>query len=431
MPADPLIEYFIGDNPVNKVHFLWKKSLPLERKPGWNHGLDKDEIFITYGDYFSAIEFFLKKNSFGIVLSAASDYLKKDITSKDIDKIGIHLEKHGQFYHPARIEVKTGEKKILFVVNCAVSDCGKSCIQREYNVLKRLNNIFILSCLPAVYGFDEITVKEKTKKIIMYLGLWFKGYHEFHISCDYGDQKKRIIVWNNDKENFTLSDRETEELYSQAAEILTFYYNIETFEQIYPWHHAAGDFVLKKTDDAIKLKLISARQYAPMVEAPVESDKRKHSTDSVLEGLLLFFLNLSIRMRLDRLDGTGNIVWSDNIAVQGTVNGFLKGLSLKNSCVQFSDPLDFCFYKTLSSCDEDDLFDLSKLIVDSYSPDAPEIPVIKKKLKEHVHTLYRAVKSKMITVGSYTVPAKKENTFNSVVKHPCTGRLSCGNIQTK
>ena len=404
MPADPLIECFIGDNPVNKTHFLWKKALPLERKPGGDYALDKD---ITYGDYFCAIGSFLKKNRFGVVLSAVSDYLKKDITSKNIDEISIHLEKHGQFYHPARIEVSIEGKKLLFVVNCAVSDAGKSCIQREYNVLKRLNNIFTLSCLPAVYGFDEITVKEKLKKIIMYLGLWFKEYHEFHISGGYGDQKKRIIVWNNDKVNFILSDQETEELYSQAAEILTFYYNIETFEQIYPWHHAAGDFVLKKTDDSIKLKLISARQYAPMFEAHSGLDKKKHCTDSVLEGLLLFFLNLSIRMRLDRLDGTGNIVWSDNIAVQGTLNGFLKGLSLKDSCAQFSDPLDFCFYKTLSSCDEDDLFDLSKLIVDSYSRNAPEIPIVRENLKEHVHTLYRAVNRKLINANSYTLPAKK------------------------
>ena len=56
------------------------------------------------------------------------------------------------------------------------------------------------------------------------------------------------------------------EVYRQAAFILTLYYDVETFEQIFPWHHAAGDFVVKADEGAVDVRLVTARQYAPMIE---------------------------------------------------------------------------------------------------------------------------------------------------------------------
>jgi hypothetical protein len=44
--------------------------------------------------------------------------------------------------------------------------------------------------------------------------------------------------------------------------------------------------------------------------------------------LLIFFLNLSIRMRLDRYDGVGDIVWADGPVVQSTLDGVMDGLAL-------------------------------------------------------------------------------------------------------
>ena len=77
----------------------------------------------------------------------------------------------------------------------------------------------------------------------------------------------------------------------------------------------------------MEMKLITVRQYAAMFENKIT----KNNTDSdiylMLEAMLVFFLNLSIRNRIDRLDGVGEIVWSDNISVEGTLRGFLKGLS--------------------------------------------------------------------------------------------------------
>ena len=98
----------------------------------------------------------------------------------------------------------------------------------------------------------------------MFLGEWFEGYNEFHISLDPADEKHKIIVWDHEHGNYFLSTDQTKALYRQAAKILTCYYNVETFEQISSWHHAAGDFVLKCQNDEIDLKLITVRQYRPM-----------------------------------------------------------------------------------------------------------------------------------------------------------------------
>jgi len=107
-----------------------------------------------------------------------------------------------------------------------------------------MNNDFPFSFVPKVYGTGEVFTKDN-HYISMFLGEWFEGFNEFHISRDPADGKNKIVVWDNQQSNFFLSADQIMELYRQATMILTSYYNIETFEQIFSWHHAAGDFVLK------------------------------------------------------------------------------------------------------------------------------------------------------------------------------------------
>ena len=62
-----------------------------------------------------------------------------------------------------------------------------------------------------------------------------------------------------------------------------------------------------------------------------EVDDQNRDIQALLDALLVFFLNLTIRMRLDRQDGIGEIVWADDIAIKGTLQGFLEGLALKST----------------------------------------------------------------------------------------------------
>jgi len=370
---------------------IWSLPIPLSREKSQK----ADEISLTYGGYFYAVRSFLKKDEFKSITSAISQRLNRDIPSDKIEEIRIYLEKHGEFYHPARIETFINGSCYLFVLNVAISSAGKGFIKREFEILNKLNNEFLFSFIPKVYSWGEICIKNKNVEISMFLGEWFDGFNEFHISRnkykqDRTDSSTKIVVWDHEKGNFFLSDDEILELYSEVAMILTCYYNAETFEQIFPWHHAAGDFVIKLQKNNVKLKLITVRQYAPMIKNKKE-DKNHSDLSLILEAMLIFFLNLSIRTRLDRLDGVGETVWSDNIAVKGTIKGFLNGLSKISSKNLIPDALAADFINYISCFTKTDLLELCNSIVNTYNPMAPDIPVIKQNLTDHVDLLYNSI----------------------------------------
>ena len=383
-------KYFLSDatNSVQKNSEIWSIPLPTTRKqPQRVTGSS-----VTYGDYFSAVHSFLEQNRFEILISAFSKSINQHIALEEIEEIRVCLVKHGELYHPARVETSLRGLNLKFVLNVAISDSGKGYINKEYNALKRLNSDFAFSFVPHVYGIGKACAKGREHEIIMFLGEWFDGYNEFHISYDNAEKQNKIEVWDPDQGHYFLSSDNTMELYRQAAMILTCYYNIETFEQIFPWHHAAGDFVIRLQNNQAELKLITVRQYAPMF-AKKEGDKDTgRDVEMILEALLVFLLNLSIRMRLDRLNGVGDIVWSDDIAVQGTLKGFFQGLQRKDSTGLFSDSFGAYFHDyLLSSCTEKDFYDLSLGIVDSYNPLAPEIPVIRQNIKKHAEVFFNAI----------------------------------------
>ena len=53
--------------------------------------------------------------------------------------------------------------------------------------------------------------------------------------------------------------------------------------------------------------------------------------------------------------------------------------------------IDRCFMYYLSTCTKEDLYDLGKAVVSSFHPHAPELPVVKQYLNEHVEALDQAI----------------------------------------
>ena len=408
MPVEPIFKFFIDhiNNPVNPQDKIWKTCLPVNRNRPVKQIKTENNRDITYGDYFKAVGRFLEHDYFAAPSSIISRRLNMDIGHKKINEISVYLVKHGAFYHPARVEIYIKNIKLQFVLNVALSTFGRTILLKEYNVLQKLNNNFPFSFLPAIYKYGEVslpktgqkkTVQKKTgkkesgQKAGLLLGEWLDGFNEFHLTTDPDNQKKRIIVWDSVNGNYYLSTGETLELYTQAAMILTCYYNIKTFEQIFPWHHAAGDFVVKKKDVGIDLKLITARQYESMVGSSADSNLQKTDTNSILEGLLIFFLNLSIRMRLDRIDGVGDTAWADDVAVNGTFKGFMNGLAMKPENNIFPDSLDKYFKNLLLSCNQQDLLDLMINIVAAYDTRSSEISIIKQNLTRHAEVMHQVI----------------------------------------
>jgi len=390
----PRFKFFLSsrNDPVREGDFIWSTPIPLSRHQSTRTIKSDGDIFINHGDYYTAVRNFLERDRYAIITQSVSQYLHGTITPDEIEEIRIFLDKHGEFYHPSKVEVVLQAVKIPFVLNVAVTDVGKQCAQREYWLLKKLNTQYPESFIPKVYAQGNVFTKMDQVETRMFLGEWFEGFSEFHISLDPDDKKHKIIVWDHEHGNFFLTPHQTMELYRQAAKILTYYYNIETFEQVFSWHHGAGDFVLNCQEDDIELKLVTVRQYRSMYENTIVSESIEPDSELILEALLVFFLNMAIKMRIDRLDGVGEIVWSDDVALRGILKGFFEALALKPIISVFEEPLDHCFRQHLLSCSRADFLDLNYAIVHTYPLQAPEVPVIRQHLGKHVEGLYNSIR---------------------------------------
>jgi hypothetical protein len=389
MPDSPRFSYYISpsETQLSPADSVWREPLPLVRPSSGKSSRNS----VTHGEYFEAIRSFFEQDGFHLLCRALSQRLNREILPDDVSSIQVHLAKHGEFYHPARIVVDAGHRQVMFVLNTAVTPAGEKLIEDEYPMLKRLKVEFPGSFLPEVYGFGQISTTGG-KPFKMFLGEWLQDYHEFHISSESPDQSSRICVWDDQNGRYFLSPDQMQTLYRQAAAILTHYYNIDTFEHITQWHHAAGDFILRRSGDEIDLKLITVRRYSPLFRTSVEQATVESGAEQILQALLIFFLKLSFWIRLDRIDGIGDIVWSDPEAVQSALYGVLDGLSQKSGNSSLPDAVDTCFLYFLSVCSPADLLELSRSILHTFAAEASETQIISHNLGEHVRLLHQAIK---------------------------------------
>lgn len=372
MPEKIFHDYLASTaEPIDESEKLWR--YPLPESPAQNPGVcaSDDGVPTTYGDYFTAVHRFLEAGHYGAIVRALSLNSGIPCGPDAIHSIHIFLVKHGAFYHPGRVEIWGQVLLGAFVVNVAVSDSGKSVIQREFDLLQRLNVSESAGFLPMAYEYADITL-ENHAAFKMFLAQWYEGFHEFHMMLDPEDHRFKLRVWDPEQCIGFLLQEDTFELYRQVAVILTTYYNPESFEQIFPWHHAAGDFVVRCSGSGVEVRLITVRQYTAMYVSDVAND------DACLEAMLLFLINLSIRTRIDRLDGVGDFVWAEDGVVDATVQGFLECMAKRypehhhmfRQYVRMSQIREFC-----------------EAVVGSYNPCAPEIPLILEHIADHAMQL--------------------------------------------
>lgn len=369
---------------VSENGALWLAAFPLSRNTEGAAFSESEAPGITYGDYFNAVRQFLTDKEFSALEAALCGAGLPSFDPRDIDEIAVFLVKHGQFYHPARLEVRAGGRIFLFVINVAVTAPGKRCIAQEFSALKRLAEGPAGSDLPKVVACGEVSLRNGAA-VRLFMGAWFEDFHEFHMTSDEGDGRHPIRVWDGGAHPRFLSPSETASLYRQVARILTSCYDPDTFEQVFPWHHAAGDFVVRFSGKGLSVKLITVRQYGAMVEMSEKNETEK------LEAMLLFLVNLSIRTRLDRMDGVGDVVWAGKQTMAATVQGMMDGLSLK------TPRWDSQFSEYLETVSISEIGELCEAMADSYHPLAPEIPVIRAHLEDHAAELYEALKAVSVT----------------------------------
>jgi hypothetical protein len=377
--------YFLEtlDQPLTSRHPLWSRPLPLSRASARGEAAEQSVPGLSIGEYFEAVRAFLEEPGREAInrLFGRSGAEPAGAASFDI-----FLSKHGEFYHPCRVAAaEAGGRPLEFVLNVAVSGAGKAIIRREYALLDRLNRMVSNGYVPEVYVLAEVPAA-CGESLPIFMGQWFSGYREFHLTRTRPEPGQGLVIWDPEKGDRFPDSAQTESIYAAAAGILTLYYDIETTECIGAWHHAAGDFVVRMAGPDPDLRLVTVREYRPLLRGSA----RRAGAGPMLQALLIFFLDISLRLRIDRLDGTGEMAWAGPPAVSGALHGTLAALALKPAAPELPAPIDLLFKHLLLSCSEDDLRELCEGVVSTYPPNSPEGGIARGHIPEHVAELARA-----------------------------------------
>jgi hypothetical protein len=359
---------------LDAAHSIWREALPMS--VGRSGGVYERTGTVTYGDYFQAIEAYFQNEGACHLQTALSGEIPQSVP----EKIDVILEKHGEFYHPARVQVGGPEGSRLFVLNVAVTPAGFECMHNEVDSLRRVAPRLPRGAVPRIYGVGHVD-HPNGLSFWMFLADWFENHHEFHLAVDPLDGGEKIIVWDTLREPFFLTRDALEDVYAQVACLLTRAYDPESTRQIYPWHHASGDFVLRQGQNGVALKLISVRQYAPTLAA--ESDQALDA-ESRLMAALVFLANLTLRNRIDRLNGTGKMAWASDAVVAATVAGFKRGAS--ESLLTMLAP-------ALQSYDTNDWVELLKAVGAQYRLMPAEEALLDRHIAAHALCLQAAIRN--------------------------------------
>jgi hypothetical protein len=349
---------------------------------------EEQHPFLTLADYFEALQEFITRADGNLLRSALEKQNPQDTNNlADISEVLIRSEKHGAFYHIASIELVGLETQIKFALTTALSESAKASLNEEFAILQQLaelNPDFI----PEVYCRESVTWKTDSgsETFLMVLGQWLEGYHEWHLGDDPDTGDRKIQLWDYANGYRFLSDAESYALLCQSATILTCYYNQASFRQIYPWHHGAGDFIVNAESGAISVKLITTRQY----EALVHFDQAEEADRLI--AAIHFLLNLSLRMRLDRLDGIFEPAWFEEFAVHAAIEGFFAGLITTQAEGELLIGPVRDFLEILQSFDSQEILDMYGSLLEIYADeDQDDFRLIQEKLPDHAVELYEAL----------------------------------------
>ncbi len=378
-------QFFIGGdaNPIGENDPVM--GMPLRVCRG-QAPADSDR-HVLIAEYFGAVKTFLSENRMKRTVSSIYNQSGRKVSAEGIDEISVFLEKHGGFYHPARVAARSGEDAWQFVLNVAVSKAGLNCARREFGLLKKLGAKGRERFLPRVYEEGLVESPSGKNGFAIFSGEWFSGFHEFHIVSKHGSGGGRIQVWDPDNSELFLIEKQSSDLYRKVAFVLAYCFDLESFEQIHPWSHAAGDFVLGIDDGDLRVKLITVRGYKSLF------DSDENDLASVMEALLAFLADLSVKNRFDRLDGVGDLAWADDASVPATIRGFFDGLRKNAENVSGYEDIPDYFGLYLASLEEQTIVDHFHDVVSTYPSQAPETSFVQDKLKEHASLFYRSARN--------------------------------------
>ncbi len=354
-----------------------QKTVPMAR----DEFCSQEGPSISYVKYMEAIKAFILEN-----LSELHLLISEKVGDKQkIKSIDLVAEKRGADYFPASVRVRTGNNQIWFAANVALTERGLIRIRQDYDLLKFLGSKDEKNFLPEVFFINtplDLSSSITGSPNQIFLAEWFRGYHEFHVTNLLRSDQSVFSLWDIDDGYRVFPESIAIQLIEQVSYLMTYFFDLETFQEIYPWHHAAGDFIAK-LDPCPDVKLITVRQYESRVSF------HEDSNENLNEALLIFFANLTIRARIDRIDGTGELSWLREKFVEPIFIGFLKAIMAKD--LEKHRNYDFLekFIKTLEGLTMEDWARLFVQTMESYDQRAPDFRIIKDNLVDHVFDVYQ------------------------------------------
>lgn len=346
-----------------------------------------DASVIRIGDYLKGCASFISEKHYTVLTSGVSSCLKKPVALDDLLNIDLCLDKHGAFYHPVKLTVALKNKaRCRFVLNGAVSERGLGLVENEALLLKQLGQQNPFNLLPAVYGSGFI----ETAKGLMgfFMGQWLEGYKEFHVTRQQGNDQ--VVIWDSDGTCTYYPMENAFPIYGRAARILTTLYALETAEQVFPWHHAAGDFIVKAENGKFDVRLITVRGYENLTDfEPEPGNPAAH----ILPSLMFFFIQLTLRMRVDRLDGVGDYVLVDEAVLPEICNGFFEALEIKADTRNGLGDLKKSVVHFLNQFGLEDWVKIAENLIESFPSHADETRLLTENLTAHCTILKTILKS--------------------------------------
>ncbi|GLI34403.1 hypothetical protein [Desulforhabdus amnigena] len=349
-------------------------------------GPEAQGALIHYGPFLQAVARFLSQDSYAPLLHSLSRQLDRPIAREDIENVELISEKHGVLYHVVHLRVHIKSERVSLVLNVAVKPEQQAFLESECSLLEMLHQHFGLPYLPrplfkgeALYTGDDGS--ELTLKIFM--AEWFEGFHEFHLSMEPQQEQPVIKVWGLEEGDTVLRTDQALALYQHASAILTAYLDPASFRQIYPWHHAAGDFILKQTPNGIQLRLVTARDYRALISLGADPEEK-------WVALVHFFFNLTLRMRMDRLDGTGKRAWAPPESLSGVLSGFLESWSEKARLDPSLPPAEDVLH-LLRRFTPREWISLGEVVLEDGMVETDELDFLSYHMAEHVSALMDAL----------------------------------------
>ena len=343
--------------------------------------------FMILGDFFDGVrDFLLSKNGQPLADLLSSSW-GCHVSLNDMETIVIRYEKYGTLYQIASVDIVSGDKNIKLAVSAALTPSARENIEKEYDLISTLNKDTGLSYLPRVFFRDTQRIEKdgRIETIVLSLAEWFEGYHEWHFYRDM-EGNDRIAIWDMGGGNRFVSEHEAYGIIRETSKILTLYYDLATCRRIIPWHHGAGDFPASIDSGKADVRLVTVRGYEPLSPG----DERK--PDHPFTGVLLFFLEVMTKMRVDKREGVGDTTWADKVFVKAAADGFFDAMMIReeqgnNGSMKVIDFI--AFIKTLN---RDEIKKLIKSQLTEYQAyDTSDYHVINARLEEHANDIFNIV----------------------------------------